>query len=490
MGVLVFHEADVHAVLVFQVVEHTVVVLAEHVDHLGAYHEGHFAELALCLCAGHPAVDHAERGFERRDASAAVANRAAFGLFGHQVHADALTGDFHEAELADGGGADRGLVAADCLAEFLVDLFVVFFGFHIDKVDNDQATHIAEPKLLCDFVAGVDVRFEDDLALVFAVHLRSGVHVDRDECFGLFDDEVAATRERYLALQGTCVVVFDLEVFEQAFVAAPELHLVELVRREYLEVFAQGEVFVAVVDIHVVGVVAEVFAHSLFDGIRFFVDAGFGRLVFEVVLRLFPLAFEFAHLLVDFEFGFVQAVGTNDVAHVATLEAADHLLEFAALGRVAFTLGDTNEVGARHAHEETTRKAQVSGQTGTLGADRFLDHLNHDFLAFLQNFVNRDFLGRTALVIVVAIFATEKFVSVHGVFLMQKACLFKANINERSLECRKHLLDHALVNIAQNSIRRNAFDDKFNEFAVFHDGDALFVRRFANQNSTLALICH
>ena len=136
------------------------------------------------------------------------------------------------------------------------------------------------------------------------------------------------------------------------------------------------------------------------------------------------------------------------ISNSATLEAADHLLEFAALGRVAFTLGDTNEVGARHAHEETTGEAQVRRQTGTLGADRFLDHLNHDFLAFLEDFVDGDFLGRSVLVIVVAIFATEEFVSVHGVFLVQKSCLFEADINERSLECRKHLLDHALVNIA------------------------------------------
>ena len=63
VSVFVFHQADAHAMLVFQVVEHAVVVLAEHVDYLGAYHESDFAELALGLGASHPAVDHAERWF-------------------------------------------------------------------------------------------------------------------------------------------------------------------------------------------------------------------------------------------------------------------------------------------------------------------------------------------------------------------------------------------------------------------------------------------
>ena len=241
VGIFIFHEGNLDVMLVFQIVEHSVQVLAQNIDDRSAYDKRHFAETALCVRTGEPAVNHAERRFERRDAATAVAHGAALGLFGHEVHADALTGHFHEAELANRGRANRGFVAADGLAKFLIDGFAVFIGFHVDEVDDDEAAHVAETQLLCDFVASVDVCFKDDFALVLAVHLRTRVHVDRDESFGLLDDEVATTRKRYLTLQGASVVVLDLEVFEQAFAGAPELDLVELIRRENLQVFAKGE---------------------------------------------------------------------------------------------------------------------------------------------------------------------------------------------------------------------------------------------------------
>ena len=98
-------------------------------------------------------------------------------------------------------------------------------------------------------------------------------------------------------------------------------------------------------------------------------------------------------------------------------------------------------------------------QTGTLGADRFLDNLNHDFLAFLEQFVDGNFFGRSPLVVVVAVLAAEELVSVHRIVLVQEAGLFKADVDEGGLECGEHLLDNALIYIAQNSVRRNTFNN-------------------------------
>ena len=213
MSRFIFHEGNLDIVLVFQIVEHAVQVLAKDIDNRSADHEGHLAETGLGVGTSKPAVNHAKRRFQRGNAATAVAHGAAFGLFGHEVHADALTGHFHETELANRGRANRGLVATNCLAEFLIDGFAVFVCFHIDEVDDDKTAHIAEAQLLCDFVASIEVRFENDLALVLAMDLRTRVHVDGHESFGLFNDEVATARKRDLALQGTSVVVFDLELF-------------------------------------------------------------------------------------------------------------------------------------------------------------------------------------------------------------------------------------------------------------------------------------
>ena len=56
--VFIFDERNRDVMLVFQIVEHTVQVLAEDIDDLGADHEGHFAQTSLGMGAGKPAVNH------------------------------------------------------------------------------------------------------------------------------------------------------------------------------------------------------------------------------------------------------------------------------------------------------------------------------------------------------------------------------------------------------------------------------------------------
>lgn len=58
MGIFIFDERNRDVMLVFQIVEHTVQVLAEDIDDLGADYEGHFAQAALGMGAGKPAVNH------------------------------------------------------------------------------------------------------------------------------------------------------------------------------------------------------------------------------------------------------------------------------------------------------------------------------------------------------------------------------------------------------------------------------------------------
>jgi len=425
---------------------------------------------------------------DRQNSGQTQTDRADVSLFGHEVCAHAFAGYFHETELAERCRRNRSLVLADGLAEFLEQRIAIFLKFHIDKVDHHETADIAQAELLCDFIAGVNVRFENDLFLVFSVDLRTRVHIDGNESFGLIDDEVTAVGQRNRTLQGTSVIVFDFKVFEEAFLGAPKFHLIDLIGRKLLQFFADGEIFIAVVDINVVGVIAEIFADRLGNGIRFLVNAGFSRLVLEVVLGGFPLGFQFAHLLGNFKFAFGKAVRAHNVAHIRSLQTTDHFLEFATLLGIAFALRNADKVCVRHTDEESSCKAQMRRQTGALGADRFLDHLHHDFLPFVQNLINRKFFSDCFFIILIAVFAGKENVPVYRIFLVKETGLFKTDVNKRGFQRGKHFLHDTFIDITEDTVGLSALDNEFSEVSAFHHGDSLFVRCHANQNATLSIL--
>ena len=437
------------------------------------------------MCTCHPAIDHAERRFESGNTATALADRAGLCLAG--IVTNALAGNFHEAELANGRRSHRSLVAAGGLAEFLINRFTVGIGFHINEVHDDKTVDVPETELLRDFAAGIDVRFENNLALVLAVHLRSGVHVNGKERFGLLDDEVTPAGKRHLALQGTRIVVLYLEVFEQALAAAPEFHLVQHVRSDFAQVITQREVFVAVVHVHVVSVLVEVFTDATACGIGFLVDAGARSGTRKGFLGTAPLAFEDAHLLLQFLFGSVHAFGAYDVAHIASLETVDHPLDFAATSHIALMLGHADEVRVRHADQEVPGDKQAHREAGALVAFGFLVDLNHDFVAFADSLLYGDF--RTGFIIIVG--RTRKGnIPVDDFFLEEDTVGAETHVYICEFRCRNNLLNNALINIAENRIRRGAIDYEFREFTIFHNGIASLIGRLTNQNSTFALIRH
>ena len=486
LRMVVFDEFDLHAVLELQVVEHAGAVSHQDFYQRSAHHESHVLQVALGMGAGHPAVDHAERGFQRGDASAAVAYRTEMRLAGH--FADAVAGHFHQAELADGRRNDIRLVAAGHLAEFLVHGLAVGIGFHVDKVDNDNAVHVTQAQLLRDFAAGVDIRFEDDLALVLAVHLRTRIHVDGHEGLGLLDYQVAPARERDLSLQGTGVVVLYLEVFKKAFVAAPELDLVQHVRSDLPQVVAQREILVAVVYVDIVRVLVEIFPDGALRGIGFLVDAGSDSPVLEIVLGPRPLFFQAAHLLLQVGFGGVHALGADDIAYVAGLEAVDEPLQLAAFRLVAFALRNADKVGPGHADKKAARKQQAHRQHGALVAGRFLCHLHHDFVAFAQDLLDGGIVER--LVIVIVEVAVQRCLAVHHVVLVQHAVHPEPDIDIGELRTRNDLLYNTLIYIAKNLVSRHPFDDELGEFTILHDGETLLVGSLADQNPAFTLVRH
>ena len=70
---------------------------------------------------------------------------------------------------------------------------LVFRQFHVDEIDNNDSSDIAQSELPCNFFGSLQVGLQCVLLLVTADTFIPAVHIDDMKCLGVFYDEVCAT---------------------------------------------------------------------------------------------------------------------------------------------------------------------------------------------------------------------------------------------------------------------------------------------------------
>ncbi len=95
---------------------------------------------------------------------------------------------------------------------------------HVDEVDDDDATEVAETNLADDFRYRVEVGLEDGVlkARRFA-NVFAGIDVDGNEGFSLVDDNGASRLEPDLGLEGFRDLVLNAEMLEERCLLRVEL---------------------------------------------------------------------------------------------------------------------------------------------------------------------------------------------------------------------------------------------------------------------------
>ena len=88
-----------------------------------------------------------------RTTAAWARNRGAF----RQRRAQALAAHFHQTEFADGAKLNAGTVLTQGVAQAVFNITAVAALVHVDEVDDDQSTQIAQTHLARDFVSGFEV---------------------------------------------------------------------------------------------------------------------------------------------------------------------------------------------------------------------------------------------------------------------------------------------------------------------------------------------
>ena len=88
-----------------------------------------------------------------RTTAAWARNGSTFG----QRRAQALAAHFHQAEFADSAKLHTGAVLTKGVAQAVFDIAAVAALVHVDEVDDDQSSQIAQTHLARDFVSGFEV---------------------------------------------------------------------------------------------------------------------------------------------------------------------------------------------------------------------------------------------------------------------------------------------------------------------------------------------
>src|SRR6266404_6349888 len=135
------------------------------------------------------------------------------GLF--EVAPGALAGDLDQAELGDLEQAGPGAVLRKLRLEALEDLAAVLRVFHVDEIHDEDASEVPQADLPRDLGDRFEVRLEDRVFERVAANELAGVDVDRDERFGLVDDDRYPGSERDPVLQGVLELRLDAEPLEE-----------------------------------------------------------------------------------------------------------------------------------------------------------------------------------------------------------------------------------------------------------------------------------
>ena len=143
---------------------------------------------------------------------------AAFGeVDASDAPSHALSCEFEEAQLADGEELGAGAIALEEVLELVFDIASVGSAAHIDEVEDDEATEIAEAELAADLVGGFHVCSERGCFGVGGAAHLAGVDIDGDEGFGFVDDESPAAWEGDLALVDRLDLRFETKGMEEGF---------------------------------------------------------------------------------------------------------------------------------------------------------------------------------------------------------------------------------------------------------------------------------
>ena len=412
------------------------------------------------------AQDMQGRGLGAADVAGAAAARAGDVAGLGERRAQPLTRQFEQAEAADLAGLDTGAVEVQGIAQPILDFALVARAFHVDEVDHDQAAQVAQAQLARRLVGGFEVGLVGGFLDVGTLGGATGVDVDRDQCFGVVDDDGAAGRQGDLARVGRLDLVFDLEAREQRHVVAVALDPGDIARHHVRHELLRLLEDVVGIDQDFADVRREVVANGADHQARFLVDEERALLRIGGALDRAPELQQVVQIPLQFFEAAADAGGARDQAGARRdFEAVHDLAQFLAILALDATRNTAAARVVGHQHEIAASQRNESGEGRTLVAAFVLVNLDDQFLADMQGVLNPG-LARVAV----------GFEIGTGDFLeWQEAVALRAIFDKCRFEAGLQAGDDGFVDVAFALFLVGRFDVEVNQFLTIDDRDAEFL---------------
>ena len=126
-----------------------------------------------------------------------------------------MAGDLHQAEFAERQDGVACFVALHFFAHDIEQLFAVFGFLHVDEVNNDDATHVAQPQLAGYLLGRLDVYLQGGVFLSLpGLDVVAAVDINDMHGFGVLDIEIDARADGDNASKSTADVACHPELLE------------------------------------------------------------------------------------------------------------------------------------------------------------------------------------------------------------------------------------------------------------------------------------
>ena len=402
------------------------------------------------------------------DQATAIARLTRRGERLQQSGAQTLAGHLHQTQRRHLRHLMARAVPAQRLLQTAQHQIPVLRQHHVDEVDDDHAAEIAQPHLADDLLRRLQVVAGHRLLEIAAgTGELAGVDVDDRHRLGALDDQRAARRQPHLPVQRLGQLLVDAVMREHVLAAVllgvVALQTIRQIRGDLVDVGTHHGPRLVALDDQAREILVEQVADDLDQHVGLFVHGH--RLGTLAALRLRgalvdvpPQPLETIDVGGDGLLGHTLRGGADDRARPLRRDLLQNLLQALAL-RLRQLAGNARAVAARHVHQETAGQGNLHRQAGALVAHRVLGHLHQHLVAGLERVLDapRPAGG-----------AERTPIDVRRV---QHAVAVGADVDERRLHARQHVLHAAEVDVADDRRLRVRGDEMLDEQLVLQHAD-------------------
>ena len=156
-------------------------------------------------------------------------------------------------------------ILAQTFAQHVQERFALLAPIHVDKVDDDDAAHIAQAQLPGDLARGFAVEGENRFRERALADELAGVDVHHGERLGVIKNQIAAALQPHKAAKGTLGLFPDAKAVEQRRLGAVEDDARGKGRRQRPRRLPQGVKQGVIIRAHAFDILAEHVAHGAVD---------------------------------------------------------------------------------------------------------------------------------------------------------------------------------------------------------------------------------